>query len=81
VFNKLNEFLSDLSTRNIFDDQALTELADMARDAVSDISPYGLNYNQVLKDRVKTSMEILKDAIADSIEELPKRKLRVALAA
>jgi hypothetical protein len=81
MFNKLHEFLADLTTRNIFDDEKLNELAAIAQDTISGISPYGLNYNQGMKDKIKTAMTTLKESINDSIEDLPKRKLRLALAA
>ena len=81
MFNKLHEFLADLTTRNIFDDEKLKELAAIAQDTISGISPYGLNYNTQMKDKIKTAMTTLKEAINDSIEDLPKRKIRLALAA
>lgn len=81
MFNKLHEFLTDLATRNIFNDEKLSELAAIARDTVAGVSPYGLNYNVQMKDRISTAMTTLKQAIDDSIEELPKRKLRLAIAA
>ncbi len=81
MFNKLHEFVSDLATRNIFDDEKLMELAHIARDTISGISPYGLNYNAQMKERIKTSMTTLKQAIDDSLEDLPKRKIRLSLAA
>ncbi len=81
MFNKLREFVSDLETRNIFDDSQLVELAKIASDTMAGISTYGLNYNSQVKDRIKTSMTVLKQAIEDSIEEMPKRKIRLSLAA
>jgi len=81
MFNKLHEFVSDLATRNVFDDEKLMELANVARDTISGISPYGLNYNAQMKERIKTSMTTLKQAIDDSLEDLPKRKIRLSLAA
>jgi hypothetical protein len=81
MFNKLHEFVVDLTTKNIFDDEKLMELANIARDTISGVSPYGMTYNQDAKDRIKTAMSTLKDSIMDSIEDLPKRKIRLALAA
>ena len=81
MFNKLQEFITDLTTRNIFNDEKLSELAAIARNTISGISPYGLNYNVQMKDNMKTAMTTLKQAIDASIEELPKRKIRLALAA
>jgi DNA helicase TIP49 (TBP-interacting protein) len=81
MFNSLHEFINDLTTKNIFDDKKLMELAKIAKDSISGISPYGLNYNDQMKNKIKVSMKTLNDAINDSIEELPKRKIRLALAA
>ena len=81
MFNKLHEFIGALTTKNIFDDEKLMELANIARDTISGVSPYGMTYNQDAKDRIKTAMSTLKDSIMDSIEDLPKRKIRLAMAA
>ena len=81
AFTKLYEFVSDLSTRNIFDDKKLMELAKIAKDTISGVAPTSLNYNEQMKNKIKISMKTLNDAINDSIEELPKRKIRLALAA
>jgi len=81
MFNKLHEFLDDLTTRNIFDDKQLTELAQVAKDTIGGVSPYGMNYDQNMRNKIKTAMSTLKTAIDESIEELPRRKVRLALAA
>jgi len=81
MFNKLHEFIGELTTKNIFDDEKLMELGNIARDTISGISPYGLSYNQDAKERIKTAMTTLKESIMDSIEDLPRRKIRLALAA
>jgi len=81
MFNKLQEFITDLTTRNLFNDEKLAELAAIARDTIAGISPYALNYNAQMKDHIKTAMTTLKQSIDDSLEELPKRKIRLAIAA
>ena len=81
MFNKLHEFIGDLATKNIFDDEKLVELANIAKDTISGISPYGVTYNQDAKELIRTAMSTLKESIMDSIEDLPKRKIRLALAA
>ena len=81
MFNKLHEFIVDLTTKNIFDDEKLMELANIARCTISGISPYGMTYNQDAKERMKTAMNTLRESIMDSIEDLPRRKIRLALAA
>ena len=81
MFNKLQEFIGELTTRNIFEDDQLVELANIAKDTISGISPYSMTYNQDAKDRMKTAMGVLKASIMDSIEDLPRRKIRLAIAA
>jgi len=80
MFNKLHEFLDDLSTRNIFNDEKLVELAEEAKAAINGISPYGLNYNEGMRTRIKASMDALKVSIDEAIEDLPRRKIRLAAA-
>jgi hypothetical protein len=81
MFNKLHEFIGELTTKNLFDDEKLVELANIAKESISGISPYGMTYNQEAKERMKTAMGVLRESIMDSIEDLPKRKIRMALAA
>ena len=81
MFNKLHEFLADLTTRDIFDDAALRDLAATARDTISGISPYALNYDGGMRSTISTAMATLKQTIDDSIEDLPRRKIRLQLAA
>jgi len=78
MFNKLHEFLDDLSTRNIFNDEKLVELAEEAKAAINGISPYGLNYNESMRNKIKASMDALKVSIDEAIEDLPRRKIRLA---
>jgi len=40
-----------------------------------------MTYNHEAKERMKTAMGVLRESIMDSIEDLPKRKIRLALAA
>ncbi len=79
MFNKLNEFLEDFSTRNIFEDEKLIELTEEAKSVVSGISPYGLKYNDVMRKKIANGMTNLNDAIANAIEDMPRRKLQMAV--
>ena len=47
MFNKLHEFIGELTTKNIFDDEKLMELGNIARDTISGISPYGLSLSLI----------------------------------
>jgi len=79
MFNKLHEFLDDFSTRNIFEDEKLVELTEEAKSVVSGVSPYGLKYNDVMRKKIANGMTNLSDAIADAIEDMPRRKLQMAV--
>jgi len=78
MFNKLHEFLDDFSTRNIFDDEELAELIEQAKSVTTGVSPYGLKYNDVMRKKITNDMSDLSKAIGDAIEDMPRRKLRLA---
>ncbi|MDA3789157.1 MAG: DUF3150 domain-containing protein [Desulfobacula sp.] len=79
MFNKLHEFLDDFSTRNIFEDEKLIELTEQAKSVVSGVSPYGLKYNEIMRKKIANGMTNLSDAIANAIEDMPRRKLQMAV--
>ncbi len=78
MFNKLNEFLDNFSTKNIFDDARLAELTEQAREVIGGVSSFGLKYDTELRESVNRQMSELKEAIDGAIEDLPRRKLRIA---
>jgi hypothetical protein len=45
---------------------------------ISGISPYVLKYNDSLREQLSASMHRIKEAVDASIEELPRRKIRLA---
>ena len=78
MFNKLNEFLDDFGTRNIFDDDRLQELVNQARSVIGGVSSFGLRYNNELRTNLSKQMTKLKNSIDLAIEDMPRRKLRLA---
>lgn len=79
MFNKLHEFLNDFSTRNIFEDEELKAMTEEAKAIVSGVSPYGLRYNDVLQKEITNKMEELNNSITEAIEDMPRRKLNLAV--
>ena len=79
TFNKLREFIDSLETKNLFSDTLVKEFADEAREALKGVSPYGLSYNTAMKTALNNSMNALKESIDTAIEDLPKRKIRLAV--
>jgi len=78
MFNKLNEFLADFETKNIFNNERLQELTEEARSVINGVSTYNLRYNNGLREQLKEQMNNLKTSIDSAIDDLPRRKLRLA---
>ena len=51
MFNKMMEFLDDFGTKNIFDDDTLTQLTEQAKSAIGGVSPYGLSITRECRPR------------------------------
>ena len=79
MFNKMKEFLDDFGTKNIFEDETLTQLTEQAKSAIGGVSPYGLKYNERMQAQIRDEMSNLKTAIDEAIEDLPRRKIRMAV--
>jgi hypothetical protein len=79
MFNKLHEFIEDFSTRNIFEDEDLKAMTEEAKAIVSGVSPYGLKYNDVLQKKISNKMMELNHSITEAIEDMPRRKLKLAV--
>ena len=77
MFNKMNQFLEDIATKNIFDDERLTELAQQARKAINSTDAVSLKFNGDLREQLHKQMAQLKSAIDDSIEDIPYRRIRM----
>ena len=77
MFNKLNEFFSEMDSRNIFEDQELVELANSAKQLISNVSPYNLKYNEQAKEQIRSEMQTLRHALESSIIDLPRRTIRM----
>jgi hypothetical protein len=78
MFFKLRDFLDDFGTRNIFEDNVLVELSEQARELIERVSPDGIKKNDVMRQRIKNGMDELKSSIDAAIEDMPRRKIRMA---
>lgn len=77
MFNKLNEFFSEFQTKNIFEDEELTQLAEQAKQVINNVSPSSLKYNVQARDQIKSEMQQLQEAVEQSIIDLPRRQIRL----
>ena len=78
MFNNLHDFLNDLNDKNLFDDDRLRNLSDQAKNLIAGINPSLLQYNVSMRERIQQDMQSLKNAIDESLIDLPRRKLRLA---
>ena len=78
MLNKMRDFLDAFETKNLFDDEKLNEIVTQAHSVIDGISPYGLKYNEVMRKRITDSMSDLKETVNDIIQDLPRRKIRLA---
>jgi hypothetical protein len=78
MFNKLHEFLNGFEKRNLFNDETLIELTNQARTIIGGVSPFGISYNDEMRNRIRTEMTDLRTSIDAAVEDLPRRKLRLA---
>ena len=79
MFNKMREFLDGFGTKNIFEDEVLVELSQQAKALIEDVSPDGIKKNDVMLQKIKNEMNELKFAIDSAIEDMPRRKIRLAV--
>jgi hypothetical protein len=78
MLGKMHEFLDTFENRNIFGDDALSELVSQARDVVSGLSPEELRKDENLRQYIAGEMIQLKNAVDGAIEDIPRRKIRMA---
>ncbi len=79
MLNRLKDFLDAFDTRNVFQDEVLHQLVQEAKAVVNGISPYGLQYNEGMRNRIVEDMNRLRQAVDEAIEDIPRRKLRMAV--
>jgi hypothetical protein len=78
MLDKMGEFLDSFGDRNLFADDKLAELVDQARDVVSGLSTDELRQDGNLRRYIADEMNALRVAIDGALEDLPRRKIRMA---
>lgn len=78
MVEKLDEFISGFENRNLFEDRELEELIGMARRILHGVDVETLRHNETVKVRVHEDMARLRDAVDESIEDLPRRRILMA---
>jgi len=75
---KMGEFLEFFSDRNLFNDDKLTKFVDQARDVVNGLSAVELRQGANLRKYIADEMNHLRIAVDGALEDLPRRKIRLA---
>lgn len=78
MLDKMGEFLDSFGDRNLFSDDKLAELVDQAREVVSGLSTEELRQDSNLRKYIASEMDELRVAIDGALEDLPRRKIRMA---
>lgn len=74
----LHEFLSHFDDRNIFQDEQLESLVQQCKSIVDGVSPARLRTDVSFKTEMHGKMSELLVAIDQSLENLPRRKIRMS---
>ena len=78
MIDRMQDFVSGFEDRNLFNDEGLADLVDQAKAIVSGVSPESLREDPGLRQRISLEMVEIKDAIDNALEDLPRRKIRLA---
>lgn len=79
MFERMSEFLDSLDARNIFEDERLRDLMVQARQLIGSAASGDPGDNAFIRRRVQNEMTRLKNAVEEAVEELPRRRLRLAV--
>jgi hypothetical protein len=78
MVERLREFVESFSDRNLFQDELLEGLVEQARNLLNGVSSVNLRKDEGLRDMVGVEMGLIKLAIDEAMEDLPRRKIRLA---
>ncbi len=78
MMEKMGEFLESFGDRNLFNDDKLAALVDQARDVVTGLSTEELRQDGNLRMYIASEMNQLRAAVDGALEDLPRRKIRLA---
>ena len=79
MYERMQEFLDGLDARNIFEDDRLRELTLQARQLIGNAASGDLGSNEFIRRRVQQEMARLKSAVEEAVEDLPRRRIRLAV--
>ena len=79
MLEKVQSFLDSFNGRNLFQDDQLAGLVEQARSVLHEVDPEQIRENIWLKRRIADEMGKVKAVLDETITDLPRRKLRLAV--
>jgi len=79
MLEKVRAFLDSFNGRNLFQDDQLAGLVEQARSVLHEVDPEQIRENLWLKRRIADEMVKVKAVLDETITDLPRRKLRLAV--
>ncbi len=77
MIDKIQSYLDSFYARNLFADEQLADLVTRAKAIITGVSPDSIRENIWLKNSIAEGMGKIKQAIDESIIDLPRRKVRI----
>ena len=78
MIEKTQEFLDAFTSRNLFNDDSLAGLVAEAKEIIGGIQPGWIREDVQLQRHIRENMRAVKEEIDKAIEDLPRRKIRIA---
>ena len=78
MIEKMQGYLDSFDARNMFQDSALAELVEQAKELVGEVSASSLRDNAGLREQIRKAMESVRETMDSNIVDLPRRKIRFA---
>jgi hypothetical protein len=79
MVEKVLAFIDSFDTRNLFQDEGLSTLVEQARSVLQGVNPDSIRENTWLKRRIADEMGKVKAVLDQSITDVPRRKVRLAV--
>jgi len=79
MVEKIQGFIESFDGRNLFQDEELSRIVDQARSVLKRVDPGSIRENVWLKRRIADEMSKVKTVMDESITDMPRRKVRLAV--
>jgi len=77
LVGNFTQFFENFQTRNIFDNPKLTEIVEQAKRTLNGVTPDGLRQFPDFRQKIKSQMESVKQAIDEAVVDMPRRKFKL----